>query len=164
MSMEPAISFRELLAYADFLAERWLNYFQQHQEALEVEVGGRTGTLRNLLGHIFLVESFFATFLVSPPAEKPNAPPPPLEKPSLDSMSRMHRESLDKLGRYIAAADEETLRQSRALGPVTVSNRKILAQTFVHSIHHWAQVAMEVRQAGFPAQPPQDIIISPVMQ
>jgi len=31
-------------------------------------------------------------------------------------------------------------------------------------VHHWAQVAMEVRQAGFPVGKPQDIIISDVME
>jgi len=34
----------------------------------------------------------------------------------------------------------------------------------LHSVHHWAQVAMEVRQAGFPVGKPQDIIITDVME
>ena len=50
------------------------------------------------------------------------------------------------------------------LGAVTVSERKILTQAVLHSVHHWAQVAMEVRQAGFPTERPQDIIASPVMK
>jgi uncharacterized damage-inducible protein DinB len=161
---EPAMTFREMLAYTDFLAQRWLNYFKQHEAVLDVEVGGKTGTMRNLAGHVFQVESFFANFLLQEPAVTPTAPPPPLEFPTLDSMAALHRESLEKLGQYIASATEETLRATRTLGPVTVSNRKILAQSMIHSIHHWGQVAMEVRQSGFPAQPPQDIIISPVMQ
>jgi uncharacterized damage-inducible protein DinB len=161
---EPAMTFREMLDYTDFLAQRWLNYFHQHEAALNVEVGGKTGTLRNLLGHIFQVESFFANFLLQEPAVPPTAPPPALEFPSLDSMAAMHRDSLEKLGQYLASATDERLRTTRKLGPVTVSNRKIAAQAVIHSIHHWAQVAMEVRQAGFPAQPPQDIIISPAMQ
>jgi uncharacterized damage-inducible protein DinB len=44
-----------------------------------------------------------------------------------------------------------------------VSERKTLAQAVLHGVHHWAQVAMEVRQAGFPTETPQDIIASPVM-
>jgi len=44
------------------------------------------------------------------------------------------------------------------------STRKVLAQAALHSVHHWAQVAMEVRQAGFPTEKPQDIIISDVME
>jgi uncharacterized damage-inducible protein DinB len=34
----------------------------------------------------------------------------------------------------------------------------------LHGVHHWAQVAMEVRQAGFPTERGQDIIASPVMK
>lgn len=163
MSPEPAISFRELLDYTDHLAQRWLAYFKQHEAALEAEVGGKTGTLRNLVGHIFQVESFFANFLLHPPSVTPMAPPPGLDNPSLDMLAQMHQESLAKLKHFIASADQQTLEMKRTLGPVTVSNRKILAQPLIHSIHHWAQVAMEVRQAGFPAQPPQDIIVSPTM-
>jgi uncharacterized damage-inducible protein DinB len=71
--------------------------------------------------------------------------------------------SLQKLTQYIDTANEETLQQMRKLGSVTVSERKILSQAVLHSVHHWAQVAMAVRQAGFPAAEPQDFIVSPVM-
>jgi uncharacterized damage-inducible protein DinB len=160
---EPGISFREMLAYSDYLAQRWLEYFKQHEAALDVNVGGRTGTLRNLVGHIFQVEHFFANLLQDSSAS-PTGPPSLLESPSLDALAQMHRESMEKLGQYISSADGEMLQANRTLGPVTVSSRKVLAQSLIHSIHHWAQVAMEVRQADFPAQPPQDIIISPTMQ
>lgn len=163
MAIEPAISFRELLDYTDHLAQRWLAYFKQHETALAIEVGGKTGTLRNLVGHIFQVENFFANFLLHEPSVTPMAPPPSLQDPSLDMLAQLHQESVETLRTYIASANEESLAKKRTLGPVTVSNRKVLAQPLIHSIHHWAQVAMEVRQAGFPAQPPQDIIISPTM-
>ena len=162
---EPAVTFREMLAYTDYLAHRWLDYFKQHDAALAVAVGGRTPTLRDLMGHIFQVELFFATFLLQgESAAPPTAPPPNPEAPSLETLVRMHHEAHEKLAMYINSASEERLRRTRTLGKATVSNRKILAQTVLHSVHHWAQVAMEVRQAGFPAQPPQDIIISPVME
>lgn len=154
-----------MLAYTDYLAHRWIDYFKQHDAALAVDVGGRTPTLRDLVGHIFQTEHFFANLLFQEASgPQPTARPPKLESPSLESLERMHREAHEKLGQYIASASEEGLRQKRTLGPVTVSNRKILAQALLHSVHHWAQVAMEVRQAGFPTQPPQDIIISPAMQ
>jgi uncharacterized damage-inducible protein DinB len=75
----------------------------------------------------------------------------------------MHQEAHKKLARYIDSTSEEALKQTRTLGSVTVSNRKTFTQALLHSVHHWAQVAMEVRQAGFPAEKPQDIIGSPVM-
>jgi uncharacterized damage-inducible protein DinB len=161
---QPAIAFRELLDYTDFLARRWLDYFKQHEAALGVVVGGRTGSLHDLVSHIFQVENFFASLLLeSPSAPPPTGPPPKLDPLPLESLEAMHNEAREKLRQYIGRADEEGLQQKRTLGPRSVSNRKILAQALIHSIHHWAQVAMEVRQAGFPALPPQDIILSPAL-
>lgn len=155
------MTFSELLSYTDYLAQRWLSYFEKNPQALEVDVGGQTGSLRDLAAHIFMVEGFFANRLLGdqspPPKDKPKLP-------SLDTLRGQHQETVRKLSGYIAAATEEGLRQKHTFGAVSVSSRKILAQALLHSVHHWAQVAMEVRKAGFPAEKPQDIIISPVME
>ena len=161
---EPSISFRDLLAYTDYLAQRWLNYFKQNPAALDVEVGGRTPTLRDLISHIFQVEQFFADLLLQEGAGGTRRPPAIEGKLGRDELGRMHQDALQKLERYIGSASEEMLQRTRTLGPVTVSDRKTLAQVVLHSVHHWAQVAMEVRQAGFPTERPQDIIASPVMK
>lgn len=160
---EPYISFCDLLAYSDYLAQRWLRYFQQNPAAFDVNVGGRTPTLRDLITHIFQVERFFADLLLQEDA-KPTGRPAQMDALQLDDMQRLHQQTHEKLTLYIGSADEERLARMRTLGPRTVSNRKVLAQAVLHSVHHWAQVAMEVRQAGFPTEMPQDIIASPVMQ
>ena len=162
-SPEPSISFRDLLAYTDYLAQRWLTYFKQNPDALNLDVGGKTGTLGDLVTHTFQVENFFAELLLQPGAGSLR-PPQKAEAPDLAGLARLHQDAHDKLTRYIRSATDEGLEQPRTLGPVTVSERKILAQAVLHSVHHWAQVAMEVRQAGFPAERPQDIIASPVMK
>jgi uncharacterized damage-inducible protein DinB len=162
-SHDPAISFRDLLAYTDYLAQRWLNYFRQNSRALEIEVGGRTPKLGDLVTHIFQVEYFFSLLLLNEDMTA-NARPSQMEAKSLEDMERMHQEAHQNLAQYIGSTDEEKLEKTRTLGPVTVSNRKIFAQAVLHSVHHWAQVAMEVRQAGFPTEKPQDIIASPVMK
>src|SRR5579859_4971725 len=160
---EPAIAFSDLLAYTDYLAQRWLNYFRQHPKALEVEVGGRTPTLRDLVTHIFQVEDFFSKLLLQEDMTATGRPAP-IEVKNFEDLERMHREAHQNLTQYIGSTSEEKLEKTRTLGPVTVSNRKIFAQAVLHSVHHWAQVAMEVRQAGFPPEKPQDIIASPVMK
>jgi uncharacterized damage-inducible protein DinB len=159
----PALAFSDLLAYTDYLAQRWLNYFRQHPKALEVEVGGRTPTLRDLVTHIFQVENFFSKLLLQDDMTATGRPAP-MEVKDFDDLERMHREAHQNLAHYIGSTSEEKLEKTRTLGPMTVSNRKIFAQAVLHSVHHWAQVAMEVRQAGFPAEKPQDIIASPVMK
>lgn|SRR5579863_834893 len=156
---ESAISFRTLLAYTDFLANRWIKYFQQYPAALEVTVGGKADSIRGLVSHIFLVEEFYTGRLMQEelPAKKPESPP-------LEELERWHQETHTKLEHYITSASEEELSRKQTIGQTTVSNRKILTQTVLHSIHHWAQVAMEVRQAGFPTERPQDVIITDVME
>jgi uncharacterized damage-inducible protein DinB len=162
-SPEPGISFRELLAYTDYLAARWLNYFRQNPAALDVNVGGRTPTLRDLVAHIFQVEEFFAGLLAQEGAGATGRPPQMQALP-LEDLEHMHQKTHQQLAQYIASVNQETLEKERTLGPVTVSNRKVLAQAVLHSVHHWAQIAMEVRQAGLPTEKPQDIIASPVMK
>jgi uncharacterized damage-inducible protein DinB len=158
----PSLAFADLLAYTDYLAQRWFNYFGRNPAALDVDVGGKTGTLRALVTHVFQVEQFFADLLLQEGAGSMR-PPGQIEAQSLGDLERTHREAHGKLSQYIGSATEETLERTRTLGPVTVSERKIFAQAVLHSVHHWAQVAMEVRQAGFPTERPQDIIASPVM-
>jgi uncharacterized damage-inducible protein DinB len=65
-SQPPSVAFADLLAYTDFLAVRWLNYFKQNPAALDIDVGERTGTMRDLVNHIFQVEQFFAGLLLQP--------------------------------------------------------------------------------------------------
>jgi uncharacterized damage-inducible protein DinB len=158
----PSLAFADLLAYTDYLAQRWLSYFEQNPAALEVEIGGRTPRLRGLVVHIFQVEDFFSDLLLQEGAGA-TARPQQMEGKPLGELRSIHQQAHKKLTQYIESASEERLQRMRTLGPVTVSERKTLAQALLHGVHHWAQVAMEVRQAGFPAEKPQDIIASPVM-
>jgi uncharacterized damage-inducible protein DinB len=158
----PSLAFADLLAYTDYLAQRWLDYFDRNPAALDVAVGGRTPTLRDLVAHIFQVEDFFAGLLLQEGAGA-MARPAQMPSQSLAELRGMHQQAHKKLAQYIDSASDEALQRTRTLGPVTVSERKTLAQALLHGVHHWAQVAMEVRQAGFPAEKPQDIIASPVM-
>src|SRR5437899_12552473 len=158
----PSVAFADLLAYTDYLAQRWLNYFKQHPKALAIDVGGRTGTLRDLVTHLFQVEQFFANLLLQEGSGS-MAPPAKVEAPGLEELGRMHHATHQKLVQYIDSANDERLQHTRRLCSVLVSERKILTQAVLHSVHHWAQVAMEVRQAGFPTEKPQDIIASAVM-
>jgi len=159
----PSLAFADLLAYTDYLAQRWLSYFERNPAALEINVGGRASTVGGLVTHIFQVEQFFADLLLQEGTAGMGRPAQ-IASPPLEELQRMHQDAYRKLKQYIESASEDTLQRTRTLGPVTVSDRKTLAQALLHSVHHWAQVAMEVRQAGFPAETPQDIIASPVMK
>src|SRR5690349_12843075 len=151
----PSLAFADLLAYTDYLAQRWLSYFERNPAALEIDVGGRAGTVGGLVTHIFQVEQFFADLLLQEGLGGTGRPAQMASK-SLEELRGMHQQAHKKLAQYIDSASDEALQRTRTLGPVTVSDRKTLAQAVLHSVHHWAQVAMEVRQAGFPTEAPQD--------
>ncbi|HYL15365.1 MAG TPA: DinB family protein [Terriglobales bacterium] len=115
--------------------------------------------MRNLVEHIVRVEQFFASRLLGqePPEGKPQAS-------GLAGFLQMHTDANGKFEAFLKASDDEKLHGTQMLGTRKVSNRKMLAQAALHSVHHWAQVAMEVRQAGFPTGKPQDFIVSDVME
>ena len=158
MSSEPSVSFRELLTYTDYLANRWMNYFQKHPKALNVKVGGRTGTIRNLVNHIFQVEQFFASRLLQKDFAFSE-----MKSPTVEDLFKLHHHAHAELSQYVASASDDDLKRTQNIGIATASSRKILTQVVLHSVHHWAQVAMEVRQAKFPAEKPQDIIMTDLM-
>jgi uncharacterized damage-inducible protein DinB len=97
---EPGISFRELFAYTD----RWLNYFTRNEAALEIDVGGQTGTHRNLVNHIFEVEQFFANRLLEHEPSKPTR-----ESPALADLLQTHQDANQKLERYIKVSGDVEL-------------------------------------------------------
>ena len=137
---EATISFHELLAYTDYLANRWVEYFRENSGALDINIGGKAGSLRELVHHIFMVEQFFANRLLQ------KEPPAKLESPTLHDMMQIHKTAHAQLLNYATTAGDAELSTTQSFGPVAkASNRKILAQTMLHSVHHWAQVAMEVR-------------------
>ena len=157
-AIEAGISFRELLAYTNYLASRWMAYFEKNPAALDIDVGGKAGSIRELVNHIFQVEQYFASRLLQ--KELPSK----LQSPTVEELSRLHQTNHEQLSGYINSASEEELQRMQTMGPTTASNRKILAQIMMHGVHTWAQIAMEVRQAGFPTEKPQDIIITDVMK
>ncbi|HEX2329958.1 MAG TPA: DinB family protein [Candidatus Angelobacter sp.] len=157
---EPGVSFRELFLYNDHLAGRWISYFRQNPGAIDVEIGGQTGKLRNLVAHIFEVEIYFADRVLDSGAGHTK-----LDPADLDALQQRHESSHKQLLKFVETADADTLAGRQDFGPVKgVTVRKMLTQAALHSVHHWAQVAMAVRQAGFPTDKPQDIIITDAME
>src|SRR4029077_14351427 len=123
----PSLAFAGLLAYTDYLAQRGLSYFERNPAALEVEIGGRTPKLRDLVTHIFQVEDFFADLLLQQGAGATGRPAQ-MASGSLEELRGLHQQAHKKLAQYIDSVSDEALQRTRTLGPVTVSDRKTLAQ------------------------------------
>jgi hypothetical protein len=78
-----------------------------------------------------------------------------------------HEEARDRiferLERYVARAtaeewDEVLTFQTLLYGPMYGSRRKIVMHALLHGVRHWAQIAMALRQAGWPEQWPHDLM------
>ena len=157
-----SIEFRALLAYNHGETERWHAFFVQHPEALDIEVGGRTSKVRNLVAHIFEVESFFASEVAGEQVGFLTFNPDALEE-----LFSRHEEAHGKVARFLETADEEVMQKMHAFPrrpEYKFSTRKLLAQFMLHGVNHWGQIAMLVRRAGIDAGPPHDIIISNALQ
>ncbi len=83
----------------------------------------------------------------------------------MDGLQQAHESAHQQLLGFAESATADQLAAKQDFGAARgVTARKMLTQAALHSVYHWAQVAMAVRQAGFPTDRPQDIIISDVME
>lgn len=159
---ESGVSFRELIAYNHSETMRWKEWFACNPKAWDVSVGGNVATIRGLVLHIFQAEYGFAARLSRQEVLKEK-----FEPKTVAELFALHDEAHEMLSQYVDAANEQELRRIDYLPFISglkVSNRKMLAQALFHGIHHWAQVAMAVRQAGIPSDGPHDLILSTAMQ
>lgn len=160
-STKIGVSFADLLAYNDSEAMKWKAWFEKNPAALDVHVGEKMATVRGLVKHIFQAENFLAAMLSGENIDRDS-----LEPKNDQELWALHERGFKELAAYVASATEEELARIITLpfgGGKKVSARKILTQVTLHNVHHWAQVSMEVRQAGMPSDGPHDIILSDVM-
>lgn len=78
-------------------------------------------------------------------------------------------ETFERLRKYAQQASQTDLRteiefQTRSAGTLRASKRKILIHTLMHSIRHWAQLATELRKAGYKTDWQHDLLFSDVIE
>jgi uncharacterized damage-inducible protein DinB len=159
---EAAISFRELLDYTDEETNRWQVFFRAHPEALEVTTDVRgAATVRDLVLHIFQAEQIFGCAVLGEP--RPDLAK--LPQATLDQIFAIGEAARKKMREFIGIASEEALREQQPFGPAgNVSRRKLLAQALTHGMRHWAQLATDLRRAGYPTDWVHDILMSPALK
>jgi uncharacterized damage-inducible protein DinB len=159
---EAGISFRELLDYTDDETNRWQVFFRAHPEAFEVvsDVRG-TKNVRELVLHIFQAELIFGNAVLGEP--RPDLTK--LPQATLDQIFAIGESARKKLREFVAVASEEALAEQSPFGPAgNVSRRKLLAQALTHGMRHWAQLATDLRRAGYPTDWVHDIVMSPAVK
>jgi uncharacterized damage-inducible protein DinB len=160
--MSAGIEFRTLLAYNHTEAERWHAFFVEHPDTLNIEVGGKMPRIRNLVAHIFEVESFFAAALSSDSPERLT-----LNADSPEELFAAHEKAHAGISQFLETATEENLQKLHSFPrrpDFYFTGRKMLIQIMYHGVNHWGQIAMLTRRAGLETGPPHDIIISTALQ
>lgn len=161
--MSVGISFEELLAWNDEIANYWYEHLDINPSLLEVkcDIGG-TETALGFIRHIWLVELRWAQRLAGLPViGKEDAPDGPLL-----ALFTLHRQATEVF-RNLLSAPEQSWSEPFVLEipkiPVdlrTPSRRKVAAHMLLHSQRHYAQLATLARQAGFPSSFGGDILFS----
>ncbi len=159
------ISFQELQRYTQEERRKWRAWLEkQPAAALETpagEAGGDTATVRGLLWHIAIVELFYAEF-ISGGKQKSNYRDLPHN--TLGEIWQIGDAAQVQLEAYLAGAGEPDLAAvltlERGSFRVQASRRKMLAHVFLHSLRHWAQLAMALRQHGYKTDWQHDFIFT----
>lgn len=159
---EPALSFRELLDYTDAETHRWQVFFRAHPEALDVPTDVRGAkNARELVIHIFQAELVFGGAVLGEPL--PDLEQLPVN--TLDQIFAIGESARRKMREFAAVASEEALAERQPFGPAgEVSRRKLLAQALTHGMRHWAQLATDLRRAGYPTDWIHDWLMSPAVK
>lgn len=155
-----------LLAYVEEETSNWTRFFQQHPGALDVKLDiAHVENVRGLLHHIFAVEHRYAQRLY----EEPNTPFEQIPSEPDETLFGIGEQARVRLRKFIADADENKLAQNVTFqtvsyGVLTVSFRKCLTHALLHSIRHWAQLATELRRAGYKQDWQHDFVFTKAMQ
>lgn len=161
--MTDGIRFSELLAYNRLETARWKEWFQNHPDALDAPcdiAGGKS--VKDLLFHVFFVELHFAHMVLSLPKPDHNV----LPRTTLDELFGVSEDAARKTQQFLSRGTTQEWSESLPLGfrDVKASRRKMLAQAFLHGVHHRGQLAMILRQLGFKDLWVHDIVITNALE
>ena len=157
----------ELLRHNQEETERWRQFFAATPAALDVPMDmADMKTVRGALLHIFLVEQLYIERLSGIARERFSYDDFPAE--TLDQLFAYHELALTEYRKLLDSYTEEQWNEAvefkARVASITASRRKIFLHVFLHSMRHWAQVAMVLRQAGFKQDWQHDFIFTQVME
>ena len=161
------VSFDELLCHNEEETERWRKFFAATPAALDVPMDmADMKTVRGAVLHIFVVEQLYAERLSGITRERLSYEDFPAD--SLDQLFAYHVRALEHLRKlldtYTEAQWREPIEFRARVMNITATRRKMFAHVFLHSMRHWAQVAMVLRQNGFKQDWEHDFIFTQVME
>ena len=161
-----AFTFPEMLAAQDVELGRWEEWFlQQSATLLDLQLDiAKAKDLRSALFHIFLVELSFGEALNE--LRDPNASRADLlalPHGTFDELFAIHHRAFSLLKQWVERATPEDAAKLFVRGELRVSRRKCFIQVMEHTVRHFAQLAVALRQAGHPTDWMHDFLFNPSM-
>jgi uncharacterized damage-inducible protein DinB len=162
--MIPAITADELLTWIERETAAYAKWFGgRSPDLLTLPTGPATGsgTIRDLLLHLYTVDLRYAERLVGRPVSDHAAVA--AGATDLDGLVALARRGQNLLREAIHQPGvdwaEELTFVTRSAGTLVASRRKVLAHTLTHHIRHSGQLAMALRQHGHPTDWMHDLLL-----
>jgi uncharacterized damage-inducible protein DinB len=167
VATDTSIRLLDLLAANEEESDRWRSYFAKHSvEILEIRTEiAKAENVRGLLLHIFAVELRYAERLLDLPVKAYEH----LPTQSAETLFGIGNRARDLYRRFLAQATSSELATvqtfpTRSAGTLKASKRKMLVHAMLHSVRHWAQLAVLLREQGYATDWQHDFLMSNVME
>ena len=160
-----ALSYEILLEYTSTEQHEWREWFESHPESWRVPFASRPmDTVGGVVNHIFAVELRYTQRLRD---ERVSEWDELLIHQSIEDVFALGDNARGLLVDFLSQAPEEELDRSLTFttltaGVVTATKHRIASNIFLHGIRHWAQIASVLRQNGFTAQWPHDLLLAKI--
>lgn len=143
------LEFSELAAYTQGEREKWRSWFDAHPSAFEapVQPGGRFPVVWDLLDHLFLVEARHTLRILREAVVDQTG----VARGDSDALWRFADSSRARLLKTVQDLTETAVREFGVRDQTfRMTPRKLVFHILIHEVRHFAQIAVAVRNAGFP--------------
>ena len=161
-----AFTFEEMIAAQEYELAKWEEWFlKQPATLLDLPVDIAKGeNLRSVLFHIFVVEIFYGEPLNDlRDSNAPVADLVALPRETFADLFAIHRRGFALLKQWVERATPEEAAKVFIRGELRVTRKKCFIQVMEHTVRHFAQLAVALRQAGHPTDWMHDFIMNPSM-
>ena len=160
-ALAAGVSFDEMLRHNEEETERWRGFFRAHPQALDLKVEmAQMKDVRGAVQHVFVVELLYAEVMAG--IQRAQIRWEDFPASTQKELFSHHYRAVELMRRVLTDPDarwDETL----TYGPLTATRRKMFMHAALHSMRHWAQIAMVLRQNGHKQDWQHDFIFSKVM-
>jgi uncharacterized damage-inducible protein DinB len=162
-----AFTFPEMIAAQEVELAKWEQWFlKQPPSLLDLPLDLAKGKeLRSILFHVVFVELYFGQSLNDLRKwDGPREDLLQLPHETFAELFEIHHRGLALLKQWAEHATPEDADKILVRGELRASKKKCFIQVMEHTVRHFAQLAVALRQAGHPTDWMHDFLFNPSMQ